>query len=105
MRRAFHSIAEGLEEFLSSPRVAAGLEYGRVCNAWTEAAGPAMAGAVFPVRFEDGRLRVAAKNSVWANEAQMRVETVKNRMNEILGRAAVSEISVTVARYEGLKGR
>jgi predicted nucleic acid-binding Zn ribbon protein len=104
MDSKFFKVGDGLEGLLSSPRIAAGLDYGRICNAWPEAAGPAMASAACPQKFEDGHLRISAKNSVWANEIQMRSETIKARLNQALGSPKVAEISVTVARF-GERGR
>ena len=77
----------------------AGLALGRIQTAWAGAMGPAIAAAAAPVAFEGGRLRVAAKNSAWANELQLMSIMVIRKLNEALPGVKVTEMSVGVSRF------
>ena len=93
------ALKDDLTRMIASKRLASGLALGRIQNAWAAALGPAIAAAAAPVAFEKGKLRIAAKNSAWANELQLMGEMLKQRLNEALGAGKVTEISVYVTRF------
>ena len=88
-----------MAKLAASRQLSAGLALGRIQNAWAEALGPAIAAAAAPVAFDRGKLRIAAKNSAWANELQLMGEMLKQKLNAALPRDRVTEISVYVTRF------
>ena len=97
-------VKSDLARIIASKRLASGLALGRLQNAWARALGPAIAAASAPVAFERGRLRVAAKNSAWANELQLMSEMVRQRLNEVIEGERVTEISVFVTKFKQVPG-
>jgi predicted nucleic acid-binding Zn ribbon protein len=65
-----------------------------VQRAWPAAAGAAFARAAEPVAERDGTVTVACESSVWAQELDLLAEPVLQRLNEALGRPAVTRLKV-----------
>src|SRR4051794_12189418 len=59
---------------------------------WTKVAGPAIAAEAEPVSERGGVLTVACGSSVWASELDLMGPVVLARLNEALGRPAVSRL-------------
>ena len=63
-----------------------------VQRAWPEAAGEAFAAASEPVSERDGVVTVACTSAVWAQELDLLSERVIARLNDVLGRPAVTRL-------------
>jgi len=89
-----------IDKWMSSPIVAAGLELGRMTLAWRKSVSMKMAKAASPSSFENGRLKITARNSVFANEIQARSEEIRMKMNACFETEKIVEISVLVGKVE-----
>jgi hypothetical protein len=91
------TVSDVLGKLLGTQVMQAGLELGRITAAWPCAAGELASAASQPVRFEKGRLRVAVRNSAWANELQLCSVEIIERLNGMIGESRVRELSFYVA--------
>jgi len=89
-----------MDRLAASKQLAAGMALGRLQNVWAEALGPAIAEAAAPVAFDHGKVRIAAKNSAWANELQLMAVMLVQKLNEALPRDRVTGISVYVTKFK-----
>ena len=97
-------VSDVLGRLLDTPVMQTGLELGRITGAWAGAAGDLAAAASQPVRFEKGRLRVAVRNSAWANELQLRSVEIVERLNGMIGESRVRELYFYVADSRSASG-
>ncbi len=70
----------------------------QVATLWTEIAGPAVASHTAKAFLSDGELRVLVDSPVWATELSALAEQYRVRMNEGLGREAVTSVRFSVSR-------
>ena len=68
----------------------------KVALAWQMSVGTAVAQAVLAVAFDDGVLRVTARDAPWRNEIERSAALVRRRVNGLLGTATVRELRVTL---------
>ena len=66
--------------------------------AWAGAVGEKVAGVAEPVSERGGRVTVACKNAVWAQELDLMSEVVAAKLNEVLGRPAVTRLRARPTR-------
>jgi hypothetical protein len=85
--RPFALALEGLTAALAPATLLA-----EVQRAWPEAAGEAFAAASEPVSERDGVVTVACTSAVWAQELDLLSERVIARLNDVLGRPAVTRL-------------
>jgi len=64
----------------------------RIWEVWAEVVGPAVAANARPARIKNGVLRVAVSDSIWLQELKYQEETVREGLNSVLGRPAVSKV-------------
>jgi predicted nucleic acid-binding Zn ribbon protein len=89
MKPIAQAIPGALVELLSGSR----LSPGKVDFAWKTAVGPALARTT-AVRLEGTRLLVDATSPQWAKEIRRSSSVILSRLQQLLGRNAVVEISV-----------
>lgn len=65
---------------------------------WVEAVGTAFAEMSDPVAESEGRVRVACRSSVWAQELELMAPMVVARLNELLGRPLVTGLRCETRR-------
>jgi hypothetical protein len=68
----------------------------KVALAWKMSVGTHVAQAVLTVTFEDGVLRVTARDAQWRNEIERSAGLVRRRVNALLGESAVREVRATL---------
>ncbi|HYM57813.1 MAG TPA: DciA family protein [Solirubrobacteraceae bacterium] len=89
-RRSPRPVALALERLTGS--LAPATLLAEVQRAWPQAAGAAFANATEAVAERDGVITVACVSAVWAQELDLLSERVVNRLNDALGRQAVSKL-------------
>ena len=67
---------------------------GAVWRKWLDLVGPDVAAHCEPTSLRSGVLRIRADSPVWAHEVGYLAEEIKNRVNGLLGRDAVSEVRI-----------
>jgi predicted nucleic acid-binding Zn ribbon protein len=91
MRRAApRPVSAALDRFTSA--LAPATLLAEVQRVWPAAAGEAFAAASEPVSERDGVLTVACTSAVWAQELDLLSERVLARLNDELGRPAVTRL-------------
>ena len=93
-RKKTASFGEALERYLADTPLADGLREGRVCAAWDTAVGPSVAGFTLSRKYANGVLTVRLGSSVLRSQLNMSKETIRARINEILGSDLVSQINL-----------
>ena len=93
-RKKASSIGEALGRYLADSPLSEGLQYGRVCAAWDEAVGSAVAGMSSGKRFRDGVFSVCLSSSVWRMQLEINKEDIRRRLNEVLGEEIVVSINL-----------
>jgi len=68
------------------------LDDGRIFKVWDEVVGSAIARNAQPSWIKKGRLRVRVSDPIWLQELEFAGETIKEKLNEKLGRRAVERI-------------
>lgn len=74
------------------------LVHERLLAAWESAAGEAVSTHTADVRLEQGVLRVSVDSPIWATELSALSEQYRLRVNEEMGKEAVTEIRFSVSR-------
>lgn len=64
----------------------------RIWEVWDDVVGPGIAQNARPSWIRDGRLRVRVSGPIWLQELEYAAETIRDRLNEALGRRAVTRI-------------
>lgn len=67
-------------------------EDGLVWRVWDEVAGEAVSRNAQPLWVKNRRLRVKVSDPIWLQELSFMEETLRNKLNERLGRKAVEKI-------------
>ncbi len=68
------------------------LDDGRIFKVWDVVVGSAIARNAQPSWIKKGRLRVRVSDPIWLQELEFVGETIKEKLNEKLGRRAVERI-------------
>ncbi len=89
-RRSPRPLATALDHLTA--RLAPATLLAEVQRAWPEAAGAAFAAQSEPCGERDGIVTVACSSAVWAQELDLLSERVVERLNESLGRPAVTRL-------------
>jgi predicted nucleic acid-binding Zn ribbon protein len=64
----------------------------QIWHTWAEAVGPAIARNASPLWIKKGKLRVKVSDPIWLQELSLVGESIKEKLNEKLGRRAVERI-------------
>lgn len=64
----------------------------RIWDIWAEVVGPAVAANARPARIKNGVLRITVSDSIWLQELKYLEETIREGLNNIIGRPAVSKV-------------
>lgn len=87
-----------LSSLLSSAAGRFGLDdagaVGTVFRKWIDLVGPDVAAHCEPTSLRSGVLRIRADSPVWAHEVGYLAEEIRDRVNALLGREAVSEVRI-----------
>ncbi len=77
---------------LRDPTLPFNLDDARIFKVWDEVVGGAIARNAQPSWIKKGRLRVRVSDPIWLQELEFAGETIKQKLNEKLGRSAVEKI-------------
>ena len=64
----------------------------RIWDVWGEAVGPVISENTRPCWIKNGVLRVLVSDSMWLHELKYQEQTIREQLNSLLGRVAVSRI-------------
>lgn len=81
-----------LDSLFKDPALPFNSEDARIWRVWDTAVGPTIARNARPSWIRDGRLRVRVSGPIWLQELEFAAETIRDRLNEALGRRAVERI-------------
>ncbi len=97
-RSNFKTIGQALERYLSTEkdarRLCEGLLYGRVSAAWDKTVGVSVAAMTLGKQLRNGVLTVHIGSSVLRMQLQMNLESIRRKMNRLLGNEEVKEINL-----------
>ena len=81
-----------ITSLFNDPKLPFNPDDGRIWNVWEETVGPAIAQNAQPEWIKSGKLRVRVSDPIWLQELGFVKETIKEKINERLGRKAVETI-------------
>jgi predicted nucleic acid-binding Zn ribbon protein len=85
-------LKEIIADLLGSTYLPFNPEDATIWRVWDEVAGETIARNAQPLWVKDGRLRVKVSDPIWLQELSFLEETMRNKLNERLGRKAVQKI-------------
>lgn len=85
-------LGEILRSLFSDPALPFNPDDYRIWQAWDGIVGQAIATNARPSWIRNGRLRVRVSGPIWLQELEFASETIRERINEALGRPAVKRI-------------
>jgi predicted nucleic acid-binding Zn ribbon protein len=85
-------IGEIMAALLSDPKLPFRPEDHRIWKVWDDAVGPIIARNAQPLWIRKGRLRVKVSDPIWLQELGLVEKTLREKLNERLGRQAVEKI-------------
>jgi Dna[CI] antecedent, DciA len=50
---------------------------------------------IVPVHYQEGKLFLSSRSSLWGNEVWLEREVLRNKMNTLLGQEGIQEIKIT----------
>ena len=86
------SLKEIMADLLGSTNLPFNPEDATIWRVWDEVAGETIARNAQPLWVKNGRLRVKVSDPIWLQELSFMEETMRNKLNERLGRKAVEKI-------------
>lgn len=85
-------LSEILQSLFNDPSLPLNPEDHRIWQVWDGVVGPAVARNARPSWIRNKRLRVRVSGPIWLQELEFVAETIRNRLNEALGRQAIDRI-------------
>ena len=85
-------LSEVLRSIFDDPELPFNPDDHRIWEVWDDVVGPGIAQNARPSWIRDGRLRVRVSGPIWLQELEYAAETIRDRLNEALGRRAVTRI-------------
>jgi predicted nucleic acid-binding Zn ribbon protein len=85
-------LSDILAALLSDPSLPFRPEDHLIWKVWDEAVGPSVARNARPLWIRKGRLRVKVSDPIWLQELGLTEKTLREKLNERLGRQAVEKI-------------
>ena len=85
-------LSEVLRSLFDDPSLPFNPEDRRIWEVWDDVVGPAIARNARPAWIKDGRLRVWVSGPIWLQELEFAAETIRDRLNQSLGRRAVTRV-------------
>jgi predicted nucleic acid-binding Zn ribbon protein len=86
------SLKDIMADLLGSTNLPFNPEDATIWRVWDEVAGETVARNAQPLWVKNGRLRVKVSDPIWLQELSFMEETMRNKLNERLGRKAVEKI-------------
>ena len=93
-RKKSTSIGDALERYLADSPLAEGLRLGRISQAWDTVVGPSVVSMTLSKKYEGGVFTVRLGSSVLRSQLQMSRETIRTRMNDMLGDELIKTINL-----------
>lgn len=85
-------IRDVLQAVLKDPSMPFNPDDARIFDLWDHVVGPAISRNARPSWIREGRLRVRVSGPIWLQELEFAGETIRDRLNQALGRQAVEKI-------------
>jgi hypothetical protein len=85
-------LSEVLRAVFDDPSLPFNPDDHRIWQVWDDVVGPAISRNARPSWIKDGRLRVRVSGPIWLQELEFAAESIRGRLNEALGRRAVTRI-------------
>lgn len=91
-KQTFTPLKDIIAALLGGTELAFNPEDGMIWRVWDEVAGETVARCAQPLWIKNGHLRISVSDPIWLQELSFMEETVRERLNERLGRKAVRKI-------------
>jgi predicted nucleic acid-binding Zn ribbon protein len=102
-KKTMTALKDVIAGLLKSSTLPFDLNDAKIWEVWDDAVGPAIARNAQPLRIKNRLLKVRAYDPIWFQELQFMEESIREKLNQCLGRQAVDRIEFSVGPR--LKGR
>jgi len=85
-----------IADLLKSSALPFNLNDSKIWEVWDDAVGPAIARNAQPLRIKNRLLKVRVYDPIWFQELQFMEESIREKLNQCLGREAVEKIEFSV---------
>ncbi len=95
-KKSLTPLRDVISELLGSGALPINLDDARIWKVWDEVVGPAIARNAQPLRIKNRQLRVRVSDPIWYQELKFIEESIREKLNNRLGRKAVDKIEFSV---------
>jgi predicted nucleic acid-binding Zn ribbon protein len=97
-KNSLTSLKDVISELLGSGALPFDADDARIWKLWDDVVGPAIARNAQPFRIKNRQLRVRVSDPIWYQELKFMEESIREKLNQTLGRKAVNKIEFSVGR-------
>lgn len=97
-KESFTSLKDIIKDLMSGPDLPFNPEDFNIWKVWDEVVGPSVAIHARPSRILKGKLRVEVSEPIWLQELEYVKDTIKEKLNQRLGRKAVEKIDLRLGQ-------
>ncbi len=97
-KKSLTSLKDIISELLESGALPFEPDDARIWKVWDEVVGPVIARNAQPLRIKNRQLRVRVSDPIWFQELKFMEESIREKLNDELGREAVTKIEFSVGR-------
>jgi len=97
-KNSLTSLKDVISELLGSGALPFDADDARIWKVWDDVVGPAIARNAQPFRIKNRQLRVRVADPIWYQELKFMEESIREKLNQTLGRNAVDKIEFSVGR-------
>ena len=90
--KGFESLKDVLASLTGSPGLPFDLRDCQIWKVWSEVVGDTIASNARPLHIRQGSLTVGVREPIWLQELKYQAETIREKLNERLGREAVRTV-------------
>ena len=95
-KKSLTSLKDVISEILNSGALPFDADDARIWKIWDEVVGHAIAKNAQPFRIKNKQLKVRVSDPIWYQELKFLEESIREKLNNRLGRKAVSKIEFSV---------
>ncbi len=95
-KHSMTSLKDVIEDLLKNDALPFNPDDSRIWKVWEDVVGPAIARNAQPLRIKNRTLKVRVSDPIWFQELQFMESSIREKLNERLGRDAVDKIEFGV---------
>ena len=98
-KKSMTALKDVIADLLKSRALPFDLNDSKIWEVWDEAVGPAISRNAQPLRIKNRLLKVRVYDPIWFQELQFMEQSIREKLNQCLGREAVEKIEFSVGPH------